>query len=147
MSIDISIEPARIVADDPLFLTIVSGYEAEAAVMPAHPDIDAYIEAEVSGFVTVFAARENGVLVGFAVLAHIPNRQYGSMQAIVDCVYALKEYRERCGARLLTTIARVAKAKGAQKLFLSAKVGSPLYDSLVGKHGFTHETSTFSMEI
>ena len=94
--------------------------------LPLDPDYDAYAYAERLGKVRVYAARSEGVLVGYGVF-FVGNLHYKSSRiATQDILFVLPEHRlGRVGFGLVRFINAQLKAEGVQVIYQHVKLAHP----------------------
>lgn len=70
--------------------------------IPLNPDFDAYRAMEEKGLLRVFTARNDGVLIGYAIFIVATNIHYATKQAVQDVLFLAPEYRNaRVGLGLI----------------------------------------------
>lgn len=103
--------------------------------IPFNPDRELYEAMEEQGCLRVFTARNDGVLIGYAVYVVRHNGHYkSSLQAVQDVLFLLPEYRKaRLGAELISVCDNVLRAEGVQVVYQHVKLAhnfGPLLEKL-----------------
>ena len=114
--------------------------------IPLDPDRQAYEHAEDAGFLRVFTARRDGVLIGYSIYFVRFNIHYkSSFQAVQDILFLLPQYRHsRVGLRLISYCDEELKAEKVQVVYHHVKqehnfgpllehLGYKLIDLIYGK--------------
>lgn len=100
-------------------------YEELAAYkdIPLDPDKDFFVKADEAGMVRVYAARENGKLVGYAVYFVRQDIHYKSIKlAQQDLIFIAPERRGRFGLRFIRWCEEQLKAENVRLVMCHAKV-------------------------
>lgn len=107
------------------------GHYAELAGdrrMPMGPDVAFYTLCEEVGSLLILTARAKGELIGYCLILVKPHPHYKSVLCGFEDSYWLKpEWRRgRTGVSLIKEAERLAKARGAKRLFFMTKLSKPL---------------------
>lgn len=115
---------------DPRSAALFEENERETAnplLGPVTPDREMYAALEGTGLTLCFAAREGGVLCGYAFLVMSVAPHYGKKFATVASLFVREAARRGgLGAALMRTAEEEAKAAGCEEIFYTARVGSRL---------------------
>lgn len=108
--------------------------------IPLDPDVERYTAVEASGWLTVFTAREDGELVGYAVFMVAGNMHYRSSRiGIADVVYIAPAHRRGgTGVALLRYADAQLAADGVQAVFHHQKVAHPALGKVLEHRGYEH---------
>ena len=88
--VDFSVEPLSI----PEIKLLLSAYHAETGDGdPLNPDFEMYGAGESTGLTRFIAARDKGVLTGFAIFLVNANHHSGAFRAVHDVLFLLPQYR------------------------------------------------------
>ena len=109
---------------------LFAGYERECAnpeMGASWPSLDMYENIEAAGLGQCFAAREDGLLYGFAfvIVGGLPH--YARKCATVESLYVARETRGGgLGTALMHAVGDYAKEQGCHAIFISAPAQSRL---------------------
>lgn len=84
-----------------------------------------YVDADERGIGHIATVRDEGKLVGYAILAVMPHLHYKSAgpMAMIDVYYLKPAYRKGgTGAKMIMFAELTLKAKGVTKVYFSTKV-------------------------
>lgn len=114
-------------------------------VIKLNPDWEAYKALEASGSLSIFTARDNGILVGYFVVITRDHIHYKDHRfASNDILYLSPEYRRgRIGLNLIKFAEECIKQDGISVLVINTKCHKP-FDSLLEYLGFTHIENIYS---
>lgn len=93
--------------------------------LPLDIDVRGYVAMEAVGALRIYTARENGVLLGYAVfiVAKSLRRKY-LVQAQQDMVHAVLERQRQVTPRLLKYAEKALREEGIGLLFHTSPIGS-----------------------
>lgn len=118
------------------FADLLAEYANECAILGLpHPSgrIELYKLLEKSGSVTMqpFAAYEDALLIGFAVLLTPTNFHYGACLAVTESIFVGKAYRKTgAGIKLIRMVERKAEEATSPGVFISAPAEGDLVEIL-----------------
>lgn len=109
-------------------------------------DEERYIRIEKEGGLHVVTVRADGKLVGYffaTILPHLHYKDAGPM-AYTDVYFILPEFRKGgAGVRLIRTVERTLRLRGAKKFYLSTKIKQD-HSQLFLMMGFTASDIVFT---
>lgn len=93
--------------------------------LPLDIDLEGYIAAEQSDVLRVYTARENGILLGYAVFIVAPSlRRRYLIQANQEMVHAVPERQRQVTPRLLKYAEKALRDEGIGLVYHSGPAGS-----------------------
>lgn len=92
--------------------------------VPLDPNYKRYGELEASGALSCVTVRENGRLVGYAVMFVTPGLHYCScLEARMDMFWIMPEVRGRMGGkRLFRAVEKELRRRGVQRVYVGSKL-------------------------
>jgi len=139
--------PAVVIGPEPFgvfwadALPIITRHWREISAWPDIPlsvDVEKYLAVERDGKLRLVTAREDGVLVGYALFIVSPHGHYqGSLQALQDVFYVDPSRRGyRLGLKLLKASEALLKAEGVQVVHHHVKCAHPALGRLLELRGY-----------
>lgn len=130
------------------FPTLIEEYARESAIEGLPPPLaklESYQSLEFTGAIHIFAAVQDGGLVGFITVAIPPSLHFSVPLAVTESFYVAPAHRGQTGLRLLVAAERLAKERGSPGLLVSAPLKGRLCE-LLPKVGYRPTNVTFFKE-
>lgn len=107
--------------------------------IPLVPDVDRYHDLENAGKLRVYTARDNGVLIGYAIVVVAYGLHYmTSLQATQDVVYLDPKYRGKSiGYRFLVYVDEELRREKVQVVYQHSKLSHPELGRVLERIGYT----------
>lgn len=113
-----------------------------------NPDVERYNQMEQLGLIRCYTARENGVLVGYAMYIVNHNLHYKqSFQAVQDVIFISKPHRKGLtGYRLIKFADKMLEQDGVQVVYQHVKVYGD-FGKVLERQGYKHVEKIFSKRL
>lgn len=127
---------------------LIEEYEVEcrtAGLPIANPDLAMYNALHQAGFMKVWAAITDGVIVGFAVVITSRVAHYSAKLAVMESLYVAPQHRASgVGWRLIKKAEQQAKDAGITGLFISTPARGVLEAVMQNERtGYEHTNTVF----
>jgi len=101
------------------------------------PDVKKYEASENMGILRCLTARENGILIGYAVYFVTPHLHYSNnLWAFCDIIWIAPEHRKgMLGIRLIRFVEQFLKDEGVHVIHTIAKLAHPALGKILGHLG------------